>query len=500
MIKKLLSITLAVVMTALVFTSCKGETVPIVTTTEAPVTEEVSEKAVDISGFKLSYSKSDSLNPFSSETLNNQVVQNLVFESLFTIDENYDAQMLLAESYEYTDSETLIVNLRTDIHFSNGDKMRSDNIVYSFKMAKESPHWKNTLSAFTSASEEGKYSVKFELESPNPEAHKLLTFYIAKMAPDKKGYPVGSGRYKFNEGGGLVYLELNRRYHEEFSPHFTKIILVNITAEDSIENAVNIGNISYTFRDLSSGTRNKIQSKKKPVTLNNLVYLGINSDAGITQNAYIRRAISLAIDRDTLVKSAYRGYAKGALSVFNPACALGKETAIFSQNADLEGARQAIEQSGIEKKNLKLNILTSSSEGKKEAAQLIKRQLEEVGFKVTVNTEKPSVYSSQVKYRNFSLYVGETKLTADMSLSSFFTKGGATSAGIDLDKDCAKSYLGYLKGENEMGKFVLDFSQELPFIPLLYRQGMICYSHSMHGDMQGYEGNYFSNIEDWYFN
>ena len=105
-----------------------------------------------------------------------------------------------------------------------------------------------------------------------------------------------------------------------------------------------------------------------------------------------------------------------------------------------------------------------------------------------------------VSLQTLALYVGETKLTADMSLNTFFTKGGATSAGIDLENDCAKSYRGYLNGENEIGKFVLDFSQELPFIPLLYRQGMICYSHSMHGDMQGYENNYFSNIEDWYFN
>ena len=56
-----------------------------------------------------------------------------------------------------------------------------------------------------------------------------------------------------------------------------------------------------------------------------------------------------------------------------------------------------------------------------------------------------------------------------------------------------------MKGEGEIGGFILDFSKELPFIPLLYRQGMICFTKSMHGDMQGYNGNYFSNIEDWYF-
>ncbi len=500
MIKKPLAAILTALITVLCLTSCKAEVPQLLTTTAPPVSQEVTENAIDVSSFKLSYSKSDSLNPFLSETLNNHVVQNLVFESLFTIDESYEAQAQLAESYEYTDSETLIVKLRQDIRFSNGDKMRSDNIVYSFNQAKESPRWKNTLSAFSSASEKGKYAVKFKLESPNPDAHKLLTFAIAKMKPDKKGYPIGSGRYRFNEGDGLVFLQKNTKYHEEFVPHFAKIILVNITAEDSIENAVNIGNISYAFRDLSSGSKNKINCQKKPVNLNNLVYIGINSDSGITSNKYIRRAIALAVNRNTLVKSAYRGYAKPALSVFNPACALGKSTAIFTNTADSDAARQAIEQSGYGKKDLTLDILTSTSEGKAETAQLLKQQLESVGFKVTVNREKPAVYTSKVKSKSFSIYVGETKLTADMSLNGFFTRGGSTSAGIDLDSDSAKAYTGYLTGNNEIGKFILDFSQELPFVPLLYRQGMICYSHTMHGDMQGYPENYFSNIEDWYFN
>ena len=150
MMKKPLAVILAAVLITLVLTSCKAKTEPgAVVTTAAPVSETTTVKpGIDISSFKLSYSKSDSLNPFKSETLNNQVVQNLVFESLFTLDESYEAQLQLAESYEYTDSETLLVNLRQDIRFSNGNKMRSDNIVYSFNQAKDSPHWKNTLSAF----------------------------------------------------------------------------------------------------------------------------------------------------------------------------------------------------------------------------------------------------------------------------------------------------------------------------------------------------------------
>ena len=87
-----------------------------------------------------------------------------------------------------------------------------------------------------------------------------------------------------------------------------------------------------------------------------------------------------------------------------------------------------------------------------------------------------------------------------MNLNSFFSKKGETRYGINLSGKSAKAYKGYLNSDNEIGSFILNFSQEMPFVPLLYRQGMICYSKSLHGDMQGYYDNYFSNIQDWYYN
>ena len=100
----------------------------------------------------------------------------------------------------------------------------------------------------------------------------------------------------------------------------------------------------------------------------------------------------------------------------------------------------------------------------------------------------------------YDIYIGETKVPLDMRLTEFFTKDGATSYGIDQDGNCAAAYAEYLNGECEIGGFTLEFSNEMPFVPLLYRDGVICYSRALHGDIQGCYGNFFSNIEDWYYN
>lgn len=497
MIKKIFSVLLCAVITAFVFTGCSKKTPE--STTNAPlVTQSTTKLVTDTTSFKLSYSKSDSLNPFKSETLNNQVLQNLVFDSLFVIDESYNAQPQIAGSYSYKDKTALIVTIPSGIFFSDGKRLTASSVVYSFNEAKASPRWKNSLKSIASASVESETAVRFNLSYPNPYAHNLLTFAIASSKKDKNGYPIGSGRYIFSEGGGEVFLKVNKK-HPDFNPHITKVNLINITAAESIDNAINIGNISYAFRDMSSGAKTKITSSKKPVSTNNLVFLGINEITGITKNEYIRKAIMLAVDRETLIKSAYGGYGKAALSVFNPASSLGKQTSVFSSTADISAAKQAIAQSGYSEKNLTIDILINSDESKFACAKLIKQQLEAAGFKVTINKENSKAYLNKVSNRSFDLYIGETKLSDDMNLKVFFSKKGAASSGINLKGKTAAAYNSYLQGNNEIGKFILEFSDEIPFIPLLYRQGMICYSKSMHGDMQGYANNYFSNIEDWYF-
>lgn len=499
MTKKVLSILLTVIIILSIFTACSANNNN--SQQHQLVTQTTTQINPDTTSFKLSYSQSDSLNPFQSDTLNNQILEELVFDSLFTIDESYEIQPNIATSYSYTNSTTINVIIESGIKFSDGTPLTAKHVVTSFYEAKQSPRWKNSLSAIDTATADGDSSIKFHLAYANPNAHKLLTFLISKNKNDKKGYPIGSGRYKFNEGGGQVYIELNKNYKKEFKPHFIKIELINVTASESIENAVNIGNISYAFRDLSSDSKSRMQCNKKPVNLNNLVYLGVNNYTGITSNSNIRKAISLAIDRDILVKSSYQGYGKCAESVFNNASKIGKSTAVFSKTADITAAKQAISQSGYKDKDLKINILTNKNANKKSMAALIKQQLEAVGFKVSVNEEKNNRYKSLVENRAFDIYIGETKIPNDMNLNSFFTKKGATHYGINIEKSkTSKVYKEYLNSESEIGSFIIAFSDEMPFIPVLYRQGMICYSKSMHGDMQGYTGNYFSNIEDWYYN
>ena len=89
---------LCVAFIASIFTACSSKT----PSEEPETTQKISSTIPkDDTSFKLCYTQSDSLNPYECETENNQIISQLVFESLFDIDENYKASLNIAEKYEY---------------------------------------------------------------------------------------------------------------------------------------------------------------------------------------------------------------------------------------------------------------------------------------------------------------------------------------------------------------------------------------------------------------
>lgn len=490
--KKITAVLLSAVL-ALSFGGCSNATPDNSVTTSQTTTA----KPTDDVSFKLSYTQGDSLDPFKATSENNQILSSLVFESLFDLDEHYEAVANIASGYEYTDIKTLKVNINPTLKFSDGSVLDAQDVVYSLNAAKKSKAYASGLTGIKSCYADGN-SVIFSLNYANPFAVNLLTFPIASTDDDENGFPVGSGRYKYQTSGNKTVLVVNE--NSDFDPYITTITLVNIAAADSIDNAVNIGNITYSFKDMSVNPTKRMSCAKKAVDMNNLVYIGVNSKSGVTSDAQIRKAISLAVDRKTLVESAYSGYAQSALSVFHPQFTGVGDTTLFSETADVTTAKQTVAQTEYSSKELTLTLIVDKNDNKVAAANLVKTQLEAAGFKINVEQLSSSVYQKRVKASNFDLYIGEVKLADDMNLYPFLAKSGGVSYGIDLDKmGCDNTYIKYLNSNEELGKFILAFYDEMPYIPLLYKKGLICYSKSMHGDMQGYYGNFFSNIDSWYF-
>ena len=494
MAKRITAMILAAVILALCLTAC-SESESGETQTNPAIIEQETVIREDNSTFKLSYTQADSLDPFAARTLNNQVLSQLVFESLFDLDENFKASLNIASSYEYEDRETLVVGITAGLQFTDGTVLTADDVVSSFNAAKDSAYWGSSLGEIDSCRARSESEIVFSLNAPDPYAHNLLVFPIVS-SESSGNYPIGNGRYYYADENGETVLKANSQ--NGFQPHITVIHLENIASEDSIDNAVNIGNISFAFRDLSSNSSRRITANKRLINMNNLVFIGVNNKSGITANADVRRAISLAIDRGTLARSAYGGFAQASTGIFNPQFELS-ETQLFAEEGDANAARQILQTSGVSGNDISI-VVNSSNAERTACAKLIEQQLEEAGFDVTIYEEDDARYFDRISKEQFNLYIGEIKLPPDMSLRPFFDSDGSARYGIDpAGSASAAAYNAYMDGSGQIGDFLLNFSDEMPFIPLVYRRAMICFTKTMNGDVQGNYYDCFSNIEDWYF-
>ena len=95
--------------------------------------------SADGKSVNLLYSYGDSFNPYTAKTAFNRELSSLLYDSLIKTDNNFDIVYILASSAEIKD-KTCTVKLK-DATFTDGSAVTANDVIYSYKLAKESPRF-----------------------------------------------------------------------------------------------------------------------------------------------------------------------------------------------------------------------------------------------------------------------------------------------------------------------------------------------------------------------
>ena len=505
----------------------KTETDPTDVSQTEPLTDTAQIRYNDL---RLAYARGDKLDPFLAKTTVNRQLTTLLYDSLFTVDEHFEAKPLLAKEYS-TDGLTVTVSVNSDVRFTDGTYMTTADILYSFELAKEADAYKARLQNFESASAVGANQLLFTLESPDPNAAACLDFPIIKTgtsADDRKKaaeeskqentpkttdqvLPVGSGRYvlRYEENENDPVLVAYSDRFKGFFPAMSVIHLVNVTDSSALFYSLEIGNISFAFDDLSGGKYTRVNATISEYPMNNLIYLGMNQDDAALANTFVRQAVCAAIDRQDILNVAFQGHATVTHTPFNPlwTAAAEYETSHDDSGAD---ALTILKENGFDKINtygvrnngrisMSFDLLVAEdNDFKLMAAQQIAKKLNALNIKVRITTLPKQDFLNAVELGKFDLYIGEISLTPNMNLDVFFGGSGAAAHGI-WNKTAADAYHEYLAGEMNLDAFMEAFNSDMPFIPLCYRKGIVASVKELQGAQQAYVGDLFADIEDWHF-
>ena len=474
-------------------------------TTDLTPIVETNEQGEELSVLKIGYTQSDTLSPFTAKGTVNQELAALLYDPLFTIDGQFQAVPVIADSYTLS-GVTLTVTLKNNVQFTDGTDLTAEHVVASFNKAKTAPAYQSRLANFKSAKAEGD-QVVFTLSRNDPYAVNCLDFAIVKD-PDAE-LPVGSGRFVVDSATAPTKITWNRDNIRGEKPRIEEFSLISVSDSSSVNNALKIGNISFVFDSLRSGSVQRVNASTADVALNNLVYLGVNSKSTLLSDVNVRKAVSCALDREAIVTTGYQGHAQEASDPFHPAWKVYQDLGRTVQAQDTAGAEQLLKTAGYTEKNaggtvtrdnrpLQLKLVVNSGNAfREEAAQLISEQLAQSGIGVQIEKLEYAAYTSSISSGSYDLYLGEVNLTRSMDLSPLLSKGGTAAYGINTAGAACTAYAQFLDGAVTLSDFLTSFHDELPIIPVCYRSGLALYSRAVTAPVVSTESDVFYNIAEW---
>lgn len=358
-VKKLISIMISLALTASILGGCSN------TKTEESKgtgTKVVSENSRKSSNELVVAVASEPEEGFDATVGGHGSMTRVLFSTLFKRDKNLGMENDLASSYEVSeDLLTWTVKLREDVLFTDGEKLTSEDVVYTYEKAKESGS-SIDLTMLDSVKAIDDYTVAFTLNKPQSTFIEKMAYIgiVPKHAHNEnfKDNPIGSGPYEFIQWdkGQQVIVEANENYYDE-KPKMKKLTMVFLD-DDAAYSAVKAGQVDIA--SIPGSLASADIEGKKIIELDSIETYGIEypmqkggqkdengNKVGndVTSDKAIREALTYAVDRNMLVEGVLNGHGTVSTTGLEKMPWLNKET-VIDEKQDIEKAKKILEDGG----------------------------------------------------------------------------------------------------------------------------------------------------------
>ena len=272
-----------------------------------------------VGGFSVRYDPGSSLNPLTGTNHDNILVTFLMYESLFVLGENFEAEPNLAVPAErYTeDNITYTIAIRPGIAMSDGSTLTADDVAYTLRQAMQRGRFVNRLRVIDNVFSDGELTVTITLRYPSARLTSLLDVPIIKSGSSGSRVPPGTGPFIYTGDMRLVSFAGHRDY--ENLP-FNEVYLIECD-DDDVTGLFSDGVLSLIWDD-PAGTFDMRVNRPHDLRFydtTTMQFLGFNTRNPALQNAEIRRAVGLAVDREYITETIMPGRALMAPIALSPA-------------------------------------------------------------------------------------------------------------------------------------------------------------------------------------
>lgn len=288
----------------------------------------------------------NSMDPWKTQL--SQYVAAATYDTLTHIDADGTVVPWLATSWDYSDAKTLVMELRTDVVFTDGASFDAEtvkaNIEYAKSVTPSNVAAQPYLSYIRSVDVVSKTKVRFNLTAPQPDlpygfsqqAGWMVSPTALKNPDALADTAVGSGPYVLDKSGttpNKTYaFTRNKNYWATAAqwPRFEKLVVQLMADPTATDNAARSGQIDYTI--VAAGTEIsgwKVAQGAAAAFFGFTIFdtAGeINKPLG---DVRVRQAMNYAIDRQTILKSVLDGQ-----GVANASTPFGPDSLGYSRSID----------------------------------------------------------------------------------------------------------------------------------------------------------------------
>ena len=336
-----------------------------------------------------------------------------IFQTLYTVTNNGKGVIpQLATSYKVSaDKKTYTFTLRHGVKFSTGQPMTSADVKFSLDQnTKASQGWGFINTAIKSVSAPSPDTVAVHLKYPWAPLLADLSIFANGIVPANYGgeteaqfytHPVGTGPFKWDywHKGSALRLVRNPLYWEKGKPYLNSITWTDVPNDNTRQLQLKGGQAQIDQFPAWSTVASLKAAQGVNMHLFNSTqtnYMAFNELRKPFQDVHVRRAISLAINRNALVKAVLFGNGKPANSLFPPQVPF-YQAATPGLQYNLAAAKQEMAKSSVPHGFSTTIVIPAGNSDYLTISTIVQSELKPLGIKVKIQQLDPNTENTQTQ-------------------------------------------------------------------------------------------------------
>lgn len=383
--------------------------------------------------FSLAYYPDRGLNPLTCNDYTNRVLFSLIYQNLFNVKADYTVEPILCSSYRVASNyRTWTFFVEPGATFSDGTPLTAEDVVATYKAAKAGGYYAGRFTHIheIALSEDG--GVTFFLTTAYENLPQMLDIPILKAEEVAAEKPLGSGPYVLANslaGAQLVRSPVWWCGNLEFVVSAEAIPLVEAKDATHIRDQFEFSDVGLVLADPCSDMYADFRCDYELWDVDNgiFLYIGCNTRyVEYLEDSTLRAMLTYGIDREKLVAENFEGYAHAVTLPADPSSPYYSKSLAARYAYDPSKFLDFLSRYGKTEEPIRL-LVNADDSVRLRMARTIAEDFTQYGLPMEVYECTTAKFQQEIYNANYDLYLGMTKLSANMDLSAFYAPYGNLS-------------------------------------------------------------------------